>query len=43
VDDIVVAHDGDIQMIDSTSIGAPVDCDAKRGVEIIVSDVHKAV
>ena len=43
MDAITVTYDGDIQMIDSTSIRAPAGCDRKRGVEIIVSVAAGAV
>jgi transposase len=43
MDAITAAHDGDIQMIDSTSIRAHQQAaTAKRGIEIIVSVDHEA-
>lgn len=44
MDAITAAHDGDIQMIDSTSVRAHQQAaTAKRGIEIIVSVDHAAV
>jgi hypothetical protein len=44
MDAITAAHDGDIQMIDSTSIRAHQQAaTAKRGIEIIVSVAPEAV
>jgi transposase len=43
MDAITAAHDGDIQMIDSTSVRAHQQAaTAKRGIEIIVSVVPEA-
>lgn len=43
LDAITAAHDGDIQMVDSTSIRAHQQAaTAKRGIEIIVSVDHAA-
>jgi transposase len=43
MDAITAAHDGDIQMIDSTSVRAHQQAaTAKRGIEIIVSAVPEA-
>ncbi len=44
MDATTAAHDGDIQMIDSTSVRARQQAaTAKRGIEIIVSVVSEAV
>jgi hypothetical protein len=44
MDAITAAHDGDIQMIDSTSVRAHQQAaTAKRGIEIIVSVAPEAV
>jgi hypothetical protein len=43
IDPITAAHDGDIQMIDSTSVRAHQQRDGKKGVQITVSVDHAAV
>jgi transposase len=43
MDAITAAHNGDIQMIDSTSVRAHQQAAAKRGVQITVSVDHAAV